>query len=69
MAVLEHAKSCREGMITKSSIMLGLGETDEEVRQTMNSCFTGREILLFQLLSMFALNLPLSIVSASHNSA
>jgi lipoic acid synthetase len=35
MAVLKHAKSCREGMITKSSIMLGLGETDEEVRQTM----------------------------------
>jgi lipoic acid synthetase len=35
LAVLKHAKSCREGMITKSSIMLGLGETDEEVRQTM----------------------------------
>ena len=50
-------------------IMLGLGGTDEELRQTMNSCFTGKEILLFQLLSMFALNLPLSIVSASHNSA
>nr|CAB3478423.1 unnamed protein product [Digitaria exilis] len=35
LAVLKHAKSCREGMITKSSIMLGLGETDEEVKQTM----------------------------------
>ncbi|CAO2171600.1 unnamed protein product [Urochloa humidicola] len=35
LAVLKHAKNCREGMITKSSIMLGLGETDEEVKQTM----------------------------------
>ena len=35
MAVLKHAKDCREGMITKSSIMLGLGETDEEVKQAM----------------------------------
>uniref|UniRef100_A0A0D9V674 Lipoyl synthase, chloroplastic n=1 Tax=Leersia perrieri TaxID=77586 RepID=A0A0D9V674_9ORYZ len=35
LAVLKHAKSCRDGMITKSSIMLGLGETDEEVKQAM----------------------------------
>jgi len=35
LAVLKHAKDCREGMITKSSIMLGLGETDEEVKQAM----------------------------------
>jgi lipoate synthase len=34
MAVLKHAKGVR-GMVTKSSIMLGLGEKDEEIKQTM----------------------------------
>lgn len=35
LTVLKHAKLCKEGMITKSSIMLGLGESDEEVKETM----------------------------------
>eukprot|EP00850_Spirogloea_muscicola_P005202 SM000023S07658 [mRNA] locus=s23:741241:743851:+ [translate_table: standard] len=35
LAVLKAAKKCKLGMVTKSSIMLGLGEKDEEVRQTM----------------------------------
>ncbi|KAK9156240.1 hypothetical protein Sjap_003720 [Stephania japonica] len=35
LSVLQHAKVCKEGMITKSSIMLGLGETDEEVKEAM----------------------------------
>ncbi|CAM0883493.1 unnamed protein product [Alopecurus aequalis] len=35
LSVLKHAKISKEGMITKSSIMLGLGETDEEVKQAM----------------------------------
>lgn len=35
MKVLEDAKSVKEDLVTKSSIMLGLGETDEEVLQTM----------------------------------
>ncbi|XP_058103034.1 lipoyl synthase, chloroplastic [Magnolia sinica] len=35
LSVLKHAKLCKEGMITKSSIMLGLGESDEEVKETM----------------------------------
>uniref|UniRef100_A0A7I4CBU2 Lipoyl synthase, chloroplastic n=1 Tax=Physcomitrium patens TaxID=3218 RepID=A0A7I4CBU2_PHYPA len=34
MAVLKHAKTLK-GMVTKSSIMLGLGERDEEIKQTM----------------------------------
>ncbi|KAG0556488.1 hypothetical protein KC19_11G057400 [Ceratodon purpureus] len=34
MAVLKHAKTVK-GMVTKSSIMLGLGERDEEIKQTM----------------------------------
>lgn len=35
MSVLNHAKRSKEGMITKSSIMLGLGESDDEVKETM----------------------------------
>lgn len=35
LSVLKHAKLSKEGMITKTSIMLGLGESDEELKQTM----------------------------------
>ncbi|HWG85207.1 MAG TPA: lipoyl synthase [Deinococcales bacterium] len=35
LGVLEHAKTVREDVFTKSSIMLGLGETRPEVRQAM----------------------------------
>ena len=35
LAVLQHAKKCNNKLFTKSSIMLGLGETQEEVIQTM----------------------------------
>ena len=35
MSVLKHAKTVQPGLVTKTSIMLGLGETDEEVFQTM----------------------------------
>ncbi|XP_043690265.1 lipoyl synthase, chloroplastic-like [Telopea speciosissima] len=35
LSVLKHAKLCKEGMITKSSIMLGLGECDEELKEAM----------------------------------
>ncbi|XP_017841222.2 lipoyl synthase, mitochondrial [Drosophila busckii] len=35
LTVLEEAKRVNPNLITKSSIMLGLGETDEEVEQTM----------------------------------
>lgn len=33
--VLAHAKRVRPDVVTKTSIMLGLGETDEQVRKTM----------------------------------
>jgi lipoic acid synthetase len=33
--VLAQAKSYRPAVLTKTSLMLGLGETDEEIRQTM----------------------------------
>jgi lipoic acid synthetase len=35
LAVLKHAKIHRPAVLTKTSLMLGLGETDEEIRQTM----------------------------------
>ena len=35
MATLGHAKKAQPGLYTKTSIMLGLGETKEEVLQTM----------------------------------
>ncbi|GMR41563.1 hypothetical protein PMAYCL1PPCAC_11758, partial [Pristionchus mayeri] len=35
MAVLKHAKTSNPRLLTKTSIMLGLGETDEEIRQTL----------------------------------
>lgn len=35
LSVLKHAKHSKEGMITKTSIMLGLGESDDEVKEAM----------------------------------
>ncbi|KAL3565710.1 hypothetical protein D5086_033756 [Populus alba] len=35
LSVLKHAKISKKGMITKTSIMLGLGETDDEVKEAM----------------------------------
>jgi len=35
LAVLAHAKRTRPEVITKTSLMLGLGETDDEIRQTL----------------------------------
>ncbi|KAF6023791.1 LIAS [Bugula neritina] len=35
LSVLSHAKKYKPSLITKTSIMLGLGESDEEIYQTM----------------------------------
>jgi len=35
LSVLEHAKRVHPDLVTKSSFMLGVGETDAQVRQTM----------------------------------
>lgn len=35
MALLAHSKKYRPEILTKTSLMLGLGETDEEIMQTM----------------------------------
>jgi lipoyl synthase len=36
LAVLAHAKRFKPSVLTKTSLMLGLGETDEEIAQTMD---------------------------------
>jgi lipoate synthase/lipoate-protein ligase B len=36
LTVLEHAKKFKPSVLTKTSLMLGLGETDEEIAQTMD---------------------------------
>src|SRR5262245_34732894 len=36
IAVLAHAKQYKPAVLTKTSLMLGLGETDEEIAQTMD---------------------------------
>ncbi|GLJ19621.1 hypothetical protein SUGI_0355100 [Cryptomeria japonica] len=36
LVVLKHAKASKQGMVTKSSIMLGLGESDNEIKETMH---------------------------------
>ena len=35
LSVLKHAKEAKEGLITKTSIMLGLGETEEQLWNTL----------------------------------
>lgn len=35
LSVLQHAKEAKEGLITKTSIMLGLGETEEQLWDTL----------------------------------
>lgn len=48
MDVLRHAKQVRPDVVTKSSIMLGLGEKDDQVRKTLEG------ILSLQLRHMIA---------------
>lgn len=48
LAVLAHAKKARPDVIVKTSIMLGLGETREEVHQVMKDCrAAGVDVLTF----------------------
>lgn len=48
LAVLAHAKKARPDVITKTSIMLGLGETREEIREAMRDCrAAGVDVLTF----------------------
>jgi len=38
LSVLAHGKSHRPDVITKTSLMLGLGETDDELKRCMDDC-------------------------------
>ena len=40
LSVLEQAKIAVPGMVTKSSIMLGCGETDQQVLQTLKGLYS-----------------------------
>lgn len=60
LAVLEHAKRARPDILTKTSLMVGLGETDEEIEETMDDLRAiGVDILtLGQYLRPSAAHLP-----------
>jgi hypothetical protein len=45
--VLTAAKDINPDLITKSSIMLGLGETDEEVHQTLRGKHIKFQLILY----------------------
>ncbi len=46
ITVLEHAKKHRPGVLTKTSLMLGLGERDDEIMATMHDLYAaGVDIL------------------------
>jgi lipoyl synthase len=62
LAVLAHAKRYRPDVLTKSSLMLGLGESDEEVLQAMDDLRRARvDILtLGQYLRPTANHLPVA---------
>ncbi len=48
LAVLAHAKRFRPNVTTKTSLMLGLGETEEEIRQALEDCSAaGVDIVTF----------------------
>ena len=51
LEVLKHVKRIQPNMVTKSSLMLGLGETDDEVLQAMK----GKHYLI-QINSLFSVN-------------
>lgn len=46
LAVLAHAKRHRPGVLTKTSLMLGLGETDEEILETLDDLRVARVDIL-----------------------
>jgi lipoic acid synthetase len=62
LRVLAHAKRHRPGILTKTSLMLGLGETDDEIREAMHDLReTGCDVLtLGQYLRPTAQHLPVA---------
>lgn len=46
LSVLQRAKETRPDVVTKTSIMLGVGESEQEIRQTMQDCLdVGVEVI------------------------
>ncbi len=62
LSVLRHARSVRSGVLTKTSLMLGLGETDAEILATMDDLRQADVDLLTlgQYLSPTANHLPVA---------
>ena len=62
LAVLEHGKKYRPEVLTKTSLMLGLGETEDEIKQTMDDMREHQvDIVTFgQYLRPTANHLPIS---------
>lgn len=60
LKVLEHAKKYRPDVLTKTSLMLGLGETEDEIKETMDDLRAiGVDIVTFgQYLRPTAAHLP-----------
>jgi len=60
LRVLEHAKHHRSDVLTKTSLMLGLGETDTEIRETLDDLrAAGVDVVTFgQYLRPTANHLP-----------
>lgn len=40
LSVLKHAKKVKPTVLTKTSIMLGLGETDQQILNTLTGVYT-----------------------------
>ncbi len=61
LAVLAHAKDYRPDVLTKTSVMLGLGETEDEIQETMDDLRAAQvDILTFgQYLQPTAHHLPI----------
>lgn len=51
LRVLRWAKESREGVITKTSIMLGLGETEEQLWETLRGEFSFFPLYIFPLMA------------------
>ena len=45
LSVLKHAKKVKPSLLTKTSIMLGLGETDQEILATLTGAYKYKTLL------------------------
>lgn len=55
LSVLKHAKKVKSTLLCKTSIMLGLGETDQQILNTMTGVYAHNciDILHFQVINRF----------------